>query len=168
MALGGLVTKTEDEIVEDNQQMAVVDPLQLRPLQMFGDVPNPVEQGIIGGIGGGGRRQRQSEDKSNEVFTMHTEMGEDVRPLVSGEFIQKSVHMSININGKEILVPTAWMVNGKRQVVENDKAIEYALEYEKIANVSFPRFDTPEEAAKFSKERSTAGGVFTGPLWTKN
>ena len=168
MALGGLVTKTEDEIVADNQQVAVVDPLQLRPLQMYGDVPNPMEQGIIGGFGGGGRRQRQSEDKSNEVFTMHTETGEDVRPLVSGEFIQKSVHMSININGKEILVPTAWMVNGKRQVVENDKAIEYALEYEKIANVSFPRFDTPEEATKFSKERSTAGGVFTGPLWTKN
>ena len=105
------------EIVEDNQQVAVVDPLQLRPLQMYGDVPNPMEQGIIGGFGGGGRRQRQSEDKSNEVFTMHTETGEDVRPLVSGEFIQKSVHMSININGKEILVPTAWMVNGKRQVV---------------------------------------------------
>jgi hypothetical protein len=127
-----------------------------------------MEQGIIGGGGGGGRRQRQSEDKSNEVFTMHTEMGEDVRPLVSGEFIQKSVHMSVNIDGKEILVPTAWMVNGKPEVVENDKAIEYALEYEKIANVSFPRFDTPEEATKFSKERSTAGGVFTGPLWTKN
>jgi len=96
-----------------------------------------------------------------------------IRPFKKGEFFDnqdgtKSTErtMSFNVDGKEVLAPSLWMtVDGPVDLSRSPESIMRALKaYEESTGNKFPRFDTPEEATEFAKNRSNRGGRGTGSL----
>jgi len=73
---------------------------------------------------------------------------------------------SINIDGKEVLVPTLWMTpNGPVDLSRKPESIvRSVIEHEKRSKKKFPRFDSVEEATRFAGNRSNTGARATGAL----
>ena len=76
--------------------------------------------------------------------------------------------MSLNYEGKEVLVPSLWMTDkGPVDLSRNPEVLMRAVRsYEDRSKLKFPRFNTPDEATAFAKERHTYldKGVSPGPL----
>ena len=96
-----------------------------------------------------------------------------IRPFRPGEFVDNGDgsrsterSMSFNIEGKEVLTPSLWMTpDGPVDLSRNPESLfRAALAFEKRTGKKFPRFNNPDEATRFSKERSSGGGRGVGPL----
>jgi hypothetical protein len=97
----------------------------------------------------------------------------DIRPLELGEFVEnedgtRSTEraFSVHVDGKEMLIPSLWMsATGPVDLADDPEAAKAAaLRLEAETGKRFPRFKTPDDATRFSKARSSKGGVDLGPL----
>ena len=96
-----------------------------------------------------------------------------IRPFKPGEFLNnqdgtRSTERSVsfNIEGREVLVPQLWMTpDGPVDLSRNPQTIIRALmAFEERTGKKFPRFDNPDEATAFSKQKSALGGRSPGFL----
>lgn len=94
-----------------------------------------------------------------------------IRPFKKGEFIDNQDgtrsterSMSLNIGGKEVLVPSLWMTpDGPVDLSRNPQSLMRVIgAFEKRSKKKFRRFDSPEEATEFSIKRSAKGGRGSG------
>ena len=96
-----------------------------------------------------------------------------VRPFNPGERIDNQDGTfssewttSINIEGKEVLVPTIWMTSkGPVDLARHPESIVRAMrEFESRGKKKFPRFNSREEAESYARERSRMGGNAHGMI----
>lgn len=96
-----------------------------------------------------------------------------IRPFEEGERVDNgdgtfSTERStnFNFNGEEVLVPSLWMTpDGPADLSRNPEVLIRAIQaYESRTKKKFPRFDDPQQAIEFSKQRSSMGGRGVGEL----
>ena len=94
------------------------------------------------------RPLRDGEQRVNDDGTVSTEV--TLSPMLP--------------DGTFATVPSLWMTQDGVVELDEDQALQRALEYEQLTGVKFPRAATADEANKTAKERSEAGGANVGPL----
>jgi hypothetical protein len=96
----------------------------------------------------------------------------DIRPLRPGEFRQnddgsRSTELSVTVTnpalnqGQPTNIPSLYMENGSLVLFDNDdEVVDAAL----ATGLTFPTFNTIEEAVAAARQRSDAGGIAQGAL----